>query len=140
MIKGARRMTLFKTLTLSGCLVAVALAVQADESRWRDCRTCHAVVAPDGRDLARGGRSGPNLHGIANRVIAGDSGFRFYSAAMRAAGQTGARWTEDNFVAYLADPDQFLRAVTGNPSAQSEMHVELRSGGRDLFRWLQSLD
>ena len=133
-------MSLFRTLTLSGALAALASASFADESRWRDCRTCHVVEAPDGRELARGGRSGPNLYGIANRVIAGDSAFRFYSADLRAAGQTGARWSEDNFVAYLAGPDQFLRATTGNPNAQSGMHVELRSGGSDLFRWLQSLN
>ncbi|MGY6549849.1 MAG: c-type cytochrome [Roseinatronobacter sp.] len=110
---------------------------QASESRWRDCRTCHAIEAPDGQVIERGGRSGPNLYGIANRPIASDRGFRFFSDDLRAAGQTGARWTADNFVAYLADPDQFLRSVTGNPDASSGMHVQLRTGGRELFDWLQ---
>ena len=111
----------------------------SDEARWRDCRTCHAVEAPDGSVLARGGRSGPNLYGVANRPLATAPGFRFYSDDLRAAGATGARWSEDNFIAYLANPDQFLRSVTGNPAAQSGMHVELRSGGRELFTWLRGL-
>lgn len=120
-------------------LAASAGQAMADEARWRDCRTCHAVEAPDGRVLARGGRSGPNLFGIANRPLASDSGFRFYSDDIRAAAASGARWTEDNFVTYLASPDQFLRNVTSNSGAQSGMHVELRSGSRELFNWLRDL-
>ncbi len=130
----------FRGLFFLGCVTALASAAHADEARWRDCRTCHVVEAPDGRELARGGRSGPNLYGVANRALAGDPAFRFYSSDLRAAGQTGARWTEDNFVAYLAGPSQFLRGITGHPAAESAMHVELRSGGRELFRWLQTLD
>ncbi|MFN7003936.1 MAG: c-type cytochrome [Roseinatronobacter sp.] len=128
-----------RILALAGCLAALAPVAHADEARWRDCRTCHAVEAPDGRVLARGGRSGPNLYGIANRPVAGDPSFRFYSPDLRAVGQSGARWSEDNFVAYLTNPDQFLRAASGNPNAQSGMHVELRTGGRELFQWLQGL-
>ncbi|TVP73682.1 MAG: cytochrome C [Rhodobacteraceae bacterium] len=132
-------MTMSRVLSL--CLGAVLLAgpALADDSRWRDCRTCHAVEAPSGDVIVRGGRSGPNLYGIANRPLAADSGFRFYSDDLRAAGATGARWTEENFVSYLAAPDQFLRAMTGNPNAESGMHVALRSGGRELFQWLRGL-
>jgi cytochrome c len=111
----------------------------SDEARWRDCRTCHSVEAPDGTVLARGGRSGPNLFGIANRPLAADSGFRFYSDDLRAAAATGARWTEQNFVTYLASPDEFLRNITSNSGAQSGMHVELRSGSRELYQWLREL-
>lgn len=117
----------------------VASSAIAGESRWRDCRTCHAVVAPDGTELARGGRSGPNLYGIANRPLAGDSAFRFYSSDLRAAGAAGLRWTEDNFVAYLADPDQFLQSATENQQAQSGMHVQLRSNARELYAYLRAL-
>lgn len=119
--------------------MVLATPMLADDARWRDCRTCHAVTAPNGTELARGGRSAPNLYGIAGRPLAGDSDFRFYSEDLRAAGRAGVRWTEDNFVAYLADPQQFLRSATGNPQAQSEMHVQLRSGGRELFDYLRSL-
>ncbi len=129
----------FPTLVATLALIGAGNMALADDARWRDCRTCHAVETPDGTVLARGGRSAPNLYGIANRPLAGDRDFGFYSADLRAAGQTGARWSEDNFVAYLSQPDQFLRSVTGNPDAESGMHVELRSGARELFQWLQSL-
>ncbi len=132
-------MNMSRVLSLGLGIALLAAPGLADDSRWRDCRTCHAVEAPNGDVIARGGRSGPNLYGIANRPLAADSGFRFYSDDLRAAAATGARWTEDNFVAYLSGPDEFLRAMTGNPNAESGMHVALRSGARDLFRWLQGL-
>lgn len=132
-------MNILPTFATGLALAASLGSAMADEARWRDCRTCHAVEAPDGTVLARGGRSGPNLYGIAGRPLASASGFAFYSNDLRAAAATGARWSEDNFVAYLANPDQFLRSTTGNADAQSGMHVELRTGGRELFRWLQSL-
>ena len=122
-----------------GLAMLVATPILAEDARWRDCRTCHAVTAPDGTDLARGGRSAPNLYGLADRPLAADSAFRFYSDDLKAASQTGARWTEENFVAYLADPQAFLRSTTGNPLAQSEMHVQLRSGARELFAYLSGL-
>lgn len=127
---------------LSGALVALLLwapAATAGERLWADCRTCHAVTAPDGTVLARGGRSGPDLFGISGRAAAADGDFAFYSPAMRAAAATGLRWSEDNFVAYLANPDQFLRAVTGDPQASAEMHVQMKQGGREIYAYLRSL-
>ena len=130
-----------KTSLLLACAVSLGFAstVIADEARWRDCRTCHAVVAPDGTELTRGGRSGPNLFGLPNRPLASDSAFRFYSNDLKAAGEAGLRWTEENFAEYLASPDQFLQSATGNPHAESGMHVQLRSGARELFAYLQEL-
>lgn len=121
--------------------LALALAAPAlgSEALWRDCRTCHQVAAPDGTVLARGGRAGPNLYGVAGRALAGDAGFRLYSDDLTQAAATGARWSEGNFVAYLAGPDQFLRSITGNATAQSGMHVALGQGGADLYRWLRDL-
>jgi cytochrome c len=123
----------------SALTITATTATLADDSRWRDCRTCHAVVTPNGTELARGGRSGPNLYGIANRPLAGDPAFRFYSDDLRAAGAAGLRWTQDNFAAYLADPDEFLRSATGNPEAESGMHVQLRRGADELFDYLRGL-
>lgn len=126
-------------VVLAVALAVIAPSVQAGERMWSDCRTCHSVTAPDGSVLARGGRSGPNLYGIAGRTAGADGDFRFYSDAMRAARSRGVSWTRDNFVAYLANPDQFLRSVTGDPQASADMHVELRQGGAALFDYLRSL-
>ena len=120
-------------------MVAGLTAAQADERLWANCRTCHAVTAPDGTVKARGGRSGPNLHDLAGRAMAGDRSFRLYSDALLRLGAQGRRWTEGDFIAYLADPDQFLRAATNDPAAQSDMHVQMRQGGGALWAWLAAL-
>jgi cytochrome c len=119
--------------------LASGFAAQADERLWANCRTCHAVTAPDGTVLARGGRSGPNLHALAGRNVAGDGSFRLYSDALRRVGAQGRRWNEADFVAYLADPDQFLRTATNDPSARSDMHVQMRQGGGAIWAWLAGL-
>jgi cytochrome c len=126
------------TFALVGVVLFTAPAL-ADESLWRDCRTCHRAEAPNGDVLARGGRAGPNLYGVAGRALAGDAEFRLYSRDLEAAARTGARWTEENFVAYLAGPDQFLRSVTGSELAQSGMHVSQPASGAALFRYLSDL-
>ncbi len=112
---------------------------RADERLWANCRTCHAITAPDGTQLARGGRSGPNLYGLAGRPIGSDPAFRLYSNALASLGASGRQWNEGDFVAYLANPDQFLQAATGDPSVQSDMHVDMRQGGAALWGYLQSL-
>ena len=110
-----------------------------EDLQWRDCRTCHQVTAPDGTVLARGGRAGPNLHGVIGRPLAGDPQYRLYSDDLLQAAATGARWTEDNFTAYLANPDGFLRRITGMPTASSGMHVQLGGGAAALHDWLRDL-
>ena len=112
---------------------------RADDRLWANCRTCHAVTAPDGTQLARGGRSGPNLYGLAGRPLGSDPSFRLYSDALVSLGAAGRRWTEGDFIAYLASPDQFLQAATGNAGAKSDMHVAMRQGGAELWAYLQSL-
>lgn len=123
---------------IAACL-CLGLPAKANDPQWPDCRTCHQVQAPDGTVLARGGRAGPNLYGVAGRALAGDAGFRLYSDGLLAAAQTGARWTEGNFNAYLAGPDQFLQSLTGNAAFESGMHVALRGDGTALYQWLQDL-
>jgi cytochrome c len=123
---------------IAACLSFATQAFAADP-QWPDCRTCHQVQAPDGTVLARGGRAGPNLYGVTGRELAGDTGFRLYSEGLLEAAQTGARWTQDNFNAYLAGPDQFLQSLTGDSTLESGMHVALRADGTALYRWLQEV-
>ena len=94
---------------------------------------------PDGTVVARGGRAGPNLYGVAGRALAGDADFRLYSDGLLAAAQTGARWTLENFNAYLAGPDEFLQRLTGDSGLESGMHVALRGDGAALYEWLQEV-
>jgi cytochrome c len=127
------------TLALALSALAMPLSASANDRIWSDCRTCHNVTAPDGSVLARGGRSGPNLYGIAGRRLAGDSDFRLYSSALTAAGARGLTWTRENFAAYLANPEQFLRSATGDANARTEMHVQMRQGADAIFDYLRNL-
>ena len=130
------------SLSRLAALFAVTLAASpalANDRVWSDCRTCHNVTAPNGDVLARGGRSGPILYGIAGRRLAGDGDFRLYSDALRAAGNRGVSWSRENFLAYLADPDQFLRSATGDANARAQMHVQMRQGGEAIFDYLRGL-
>lgn len=126
-----------RLLSLIALVSGSAGAALANDPQWPDCRTCHQVAAPDGTVLARGGRAGPNLYGVAGRALAADPDFRLYSDGLQAAAATGARWTLANFNAYLAGPDQFLRNLTGDASVDSGMHVALGGDPSALYEWLE---
>ncbi|CUX81395.1 MAG: monoheme cytochrome c [Roseibaca calidilacus] len=130
---------MMKPFFLAAACLGIASAAQASDPQWPDCRTCHQVQAPDGTVVARGGRAGPNLYGVAGRALAGDADFRLYSDGLLAAAQTGARWTLENFNAYLAGPDEFLQRLTGDSGLESGMHVALRGDGAALYEWLQEV-
>lgn len=114
-------------------------ALSAGEELWRECRVCHMVTAPDGTVLERGGRSAPNLYGIAGRRAGADPNFRRYSEPMAQAGREGLTWTEENFVAYLRDPQDFLSRFSGTPDSRGHMNASLSDGAAELFRYLDSL-
>lgn len=114
-------------------------AVAAGQELWRECRVCHMVAAPDGTVLERGGRSAPNLYGIAGRPAASDPGFRRYSDLMQTAGREGLVWTRENFIEYQRDTNEFMRRYTGNPDSRGHMNASLAEGAGELFDYLQGL-
>ncbi len=117
---------------LIGLLASPALA-DGDAVRgaalFAKCQPCHAIAAPDGKILARGGRIGPNLFGLPNRRAGSLPGYR-YGAALQKAGEEGLIWDEASFAAFIADPRGFLGAV-------SKMTVRQPTGGADLYAYLQ---
>jgi len=57
-------------LTLAAALGALMLATPAmaadpaaGESDFKKCKACHAIVASDGTEVVKGGKTGPNLGG-----------------------------------------------------------------------------
>lgn len=110
----------------------------AGERVWRQCQACHMVTAPDGTVILRGQRTGPNLYGVIGRVAGTYPDFR-YSPDMIAAGEMGLVWDEESFVAYTANPTQFLRDFTGNDSARGSMAFQLRTGAEDVYAYLATL-
>lgn len=111
----------------------------AGERQWRQCRSCHMIVSPDGEQIQNGGRVGPNLYGVIGRQAGSVEGFR-YSAELVAMGEDGLVWDEETFVAYVQDPTGYMREATGNTSARSPMNFQMRSGAEDMFAYLESLD
>lgn len=108
----------------------------AGETQWRQCRACHMITGPDGEEIQRGGRVGPNLWGVVGQLAAHqDEDFRF-SDELREAGEEGLIWDEENFVAYVQDPTAFIRAHSDNPRARSPMNFQMRSGAEDMYAYL----
>jgi len=104
------------------------------------CKACHAIVDDGGDVILRGGRNGPNLYGILNRVAGSVEDFR-YGDSIVEAGEAGLEWTEEEFVTYLADPKAYLATYLDNPRARSKMSFRLRDeqDARDLWAYLVSV-
>jgi S-disulfanyl-L-cysteine oxidoreductase SoxD len=75
--------------------------VAAGERAFRACAACHAVG-----EGARNG-VGPSLDGIVGSPAARADGFR-YSPALTAAAGDGLVWTEEELVAFIENPRQYL--------------------------------
>ncbi|WP_308916229.1 cytochrome C [Jannaschia sp. LMIT008] len=97
----------------------------AGESAFRQCQSCHVVESPDGEVLAgRAARTGPNLYGVVGRGYGMVEDFR-YSDIMVLAGEQGAIYDEANFVAYVMDPTEHLREITGD-NGRGKMAYKVR--------------
>jgi len=101
------------------------------------CATCHSMIDATGRTRVRGGRTGPNLHGVVGRYAGSVPGVP-YSPAMVEAGMRGLRWTEADFVAYLRDATAFLRSYLDDPDAFGKMAYRLcdPQEARDIWAYL----
>lgn len=107
------------------------------EKGFNKCKSCHTVVSDSGDVIVKGGKTGPNLWGLADRAAGTVEGFK-YSKDLIAAGEAGLVWDEEKFVAFTADPKKFLRAESGNAKAKSKMSFRLKKGGEDIFAFLAS--
>lgn len=108
------------------------------EEAFKKCKACHSVIAPDGTEIQKGGRTGPNLYGVIGRGVASDPDFR-YGESIAALGATGAVWDAAGFAAYTTDPAAYLKAALGDDGAKSKMSFKLDSGGEDVAAYLSSV-
>ncbi len=140
-----------KNLTLAAILAVVSAPAFAQEASGdaaageeqfnRQCVACHVVVNEAGETLAgRNARTGPNLYGIAGRTPGTVEGFE-YSEYMVEYGATGVVWEEENFVAYVQDPTDFLRTALDNRRARGKMAFQVRDAQQaaDIYAYLASL-
>jgi cytochrome c len=110
----------------------------AGEAEFKKCKACHSVIAPDGTEIQKGGRTGPNLYGIIGRAVASDPDHA-YGDSLAALGATGAVWDEASFVAYVANPADYLKTALGDDGAKSRMSFKLAAGAEDVAAYLVSV-
>jgi cytochrome c len=107
----------------------------AGEKEFNKCKSCHMIVADDGTEIVKGGRTGPNLYNVIGRQAGVQEGFR-YGDSLVAAGEAGLVWDEETFVAYVQDPKGFLAEYLDDKSARSKMSYRLRKGMEDVYSYL----
>jgi cytochrome c len=107
------------------------------ESEFKKCKACHAIVAPDGTAIQKGGKTGPNLYGVVGRPVA-STDFA-YGDSLKAVGAAGTKWDEASLAAYVADPTAWLKETTGDAGAKSKMTFKLAKGGADVAAYLASV-
>jgi cytochrome c len=121
-------------------LAAPAFAGDAavGEAEFKKCKSCHAIVADDGTEIQKGGKTGPNLYGVIGRQIGAGTDFK-YGEDLVAAGADGAVWDEASLAAYVTDPGAWLKEKTGNAGAKSKMTFKLKSKQEDVAAYLASV-
>jgi cytochrome c len=121
---------------------AFAQDIEAGQEQFeRQCVACHVIVNDAGETLAgRNAKTGPNLYGIVGRVVGSTPDFD-YGDGLIAYGETGAVWEEENFVAYVQNPTDFLREVLEDRRARGKMAFQVRDAAQaaDIYAYLASL-
>lgn len=126
---------------LVGLLAVPAFAdgdAEKGEKEFKKCKSCHAIVSDSGEDIVKGGKTGPNLHGVPGRTAGTYPDFK-YGDSIVAAGAAGLVWDAENFGKYVEDPQGFLKEYTGDTSAKSKMTFKLKKGGDDVWAYLESV-
>ena len=109
------------------------------EATFKKCKSCHSIVAPDGTEIQKGGKVGPNLFGVVGRTIGSYPDFK-YGDSIVSVGAAGQVWDEAALAAYVADPGAWLKQATGDAGAKTKMTFKLPKGGEDLAAYLASLN
>lgn len=122
-------------LLLASGAPAIAGDVAKGETGFNKCKACHAIVAPDGTAVIKGGKTGPNLFGVIGRQIGAAPDYK-YGDSLVTTGADGSVWDEAALAAYVADPNAWLKEKTGDPAARSKMTFKLPKGGEDLAAYL----
>ena len=122
-------------------MFAVPAMAEGDASKgekgFKKCRACHEIKSDAGDVIVKGGKTGPNLYGIAGAPVASKD--FAYSDELVALGADGTVWTEEEFVAWTTDPKAYLVEKTGNSKVKTKMSFKLKKGGEDIYAYLVSV-
>ena len=133
-----------KLIVLAATIAALAAPAFAGdpalgEEAFKKCKACHSIIAPDGTEIQKGGRTGPNLYGVIGRAVGSEADFSSYGGSVLALGATGAVWDEASLAAYVVDPSAYLKAALADDAAKSKMSFKLAEGGADVAAYLASV-
>jgi cytochrome c len=96
----------WRAAAIAACFAITSPGIAADAAKgemvFKKCMLCHRI-GPDAANLI-----GPVLTGVIGRKAGTYPGYN-YSPLMKAAGENGLIWTEDNITNYLPDPGAFLK-------------------------------
>lgn len=123
-------------LTISaGLHPALAQDASTGEAEFKNCKACHMITAPNGTQIMRGGRVGPNLYGVVGRKIGSQQGFR-YRDGLQKLHDDGAVWTEKNLIAYMTDPRAWVADKTGKSTGMIHKQPDHQA---DIVAYLKSV-
>ncbi|MES0862190.1 c-type cytochrome [Ruegeria sp. SCPT10] len=134
-------MNRFLATTIVGLLALPVYAegdAEAGKKAFNRCKSCHMIADPAGDVIVKGGKTGPNLYGVAGRTAGTLEGFK-YGDSIVEAGENGLVWDEESFVAYSQDPRSFLKEYLDDTAAKSKMSFKLKSGGEDVYAYILSV-
>ena len=110
------------------------------EAEFKKCKACHAIVATDGTEIVKGGKTGPNLFGVIGRTVGTEPDFAAYGDALKMIGAAGRVWDEAALTTFVADPAAWVKEASGDLAAKSKMTFKLAKGGEDVAAYLASLN
>ncbi|MCW8842730.1 MAG: c-type cytochrome [Rhodobacteraceae bacterium] len=106
------------------------------EKAFKKCKACHMIVSPEGEEIFKGGRTGPNLYGIVGRTAGTVEDFR-YKDGLKDAAEAGFVWTEESIAEYVVDPKAWLDA--NGFAKKSGMSFKMRKDGEHVAAYLASV-
>jgi len=137
-------------LDISATLAAMALSLTAlpamaqdagdaakGQKEFNKCKACHMIQAPDGTDIVKGGKVGPNLYGVVGRKVASLDGFKYGDGILEVAEKNPDMvWTEADLMEYVTDPRPWLVKQTGDSAAKTKMTFKLAKNQADVVAFL----
>lgn len=119
---------------------AFAQDVANGEKEFRKCKACHMIKDADGTDIVKGGGVGPNLWNVVGRKVASQEGYSYGAGILEAAEMNpDLVWTEEELVAYITNPNDWLNEKTNDPAAKTKMTFKLNKGQPDVAAYLASV-
>lgn len=143
MIQKAKLVLTFTALCAANSVFAaedVTGDPEAGAKAFNQCKSCHIVADDAGDVIVRGGKTGPNLWGLPGRVAGTATDYK-YKKSLVAAGEGGLKWDESSFVAFIQDPNRYLKEFTGDNKARSGMAFRIRDAqdAIDIWAYLSSV-